>query len=75
MFDSFRNYQTRLIREYNALAREFQFTTVDARQPIADIQQQLRGHIRRFLSAKKGAARPKPVEAKPVADDKVPSAS
>ena len=76
MFDSFRNYQTRLIREYNALAREFQFTTVDARQPIGDIQHQLRGHIRRFLTAKKGSARPKPLEPKPAApDEKVPSAS
>jgi dTMP kinase len=53
MFDSFRNYQTRLIREYNALAREFRFTTVDARQPIADIQLQLRSHIRRFLRTTK----------------------
>jgi len=76
MFDSFRNYQTRLIREYNALAREFQFTTVDARQPIGDIQHQLRGHIRRFLTAKKGSSRPKPLEPKPAApDEKVPSAS
>jgi dTMP kinase len=77
MFDSFRNYQTRLIREYNALAREFQFTTVDARQPIGDIQQQLRSHIRRFLTAKKGSAPPKPLEPpKPAAaDEKVPSAS
>ncbi len=75
MFDSFRNYQTRLIREYNTLAREFQFTTIDARQPIGDIQQQLRGHIRRFLNAKKGAARPKPVETKPAAEEKLPSAS
>jgi dTMP kinase len=75
MFDSFRNYQTRLIREYNALAREFQFTTVDARQSIGDIQQLLRGHLRRFLNAKKGSARPKPTEMKPPTDEKVPSAS
>ncbi len=74
MFDSFRNYQTHLIREYNALAREFGFTTVDARQPIPDIQRQLRGHIRRFLDARKGGARPKPAEAK-ATDEKLPSAS
>jgi len=75
MFDSFRNYQTRLVREYNALAKEFQFTTIDARQPVADIQTQLRGHVRRFLNAKKGGARPKPLDAKPPTEEKLPSAS
>jgi dTMP kinase len=64
MFDSFRNYQTRLIREYNALAREFRFTTIDARQPIADIQTQLRNHIRRFLRATKEGAKTRGAEAK-----------
>jgi len=62
MFDSFRNYQTRLIREYNALAREFQFTTIDARLPIPEIQEQLRGHVRRLLRARKDGARTKPPE-------------
>jgi dTMP kinase len=66
MFDSFRNYQTRLIREYNALAREFQFTTIDARQPIADIQIQLRNHIRRFLRATKNGTKMRASEAKPL---------
>jgi dTMP kinase len=75
MFDSFRNYQTRLIREYNALAREFTFTTIDARQTIPAIQQQLRGHLRRFLTAKKGLARAKPLEPRTAVDEKVPSAS
>jgi dTMP kinase len=56
IFDSFRNYQTRLIREYNALAREFGFVTIDARQPIDDIQRQLRNHIRRFLKDRKTGA-------------------
>ena len=75
MFDSFRNYQTRLIREYNALAREFHFTTIDARQPIPDIQHQLRNHLRRFLSAKKDSGRGKAVDSRPAADETVPSAS
>ena len=74
IFDSFRRYQTRLIREYNALAREFAFTTVDARQPIADIQRQLRGHIRRFLDARKGGTRLGRAEAK-ASSDKLHSAS
>src|SRR5712692_8225577 len=31
IFESFRRYQSRLIREYNRLAREFRFLTVEAR--------------------------------------------
>lgn len=67
IFESFRAYQTRLIREYNALAREFHFTTIDARQPIDVIQRQLRGTIERFLKARKngGARRSGPEAAGP----------
>lgn len=75
MFDSFRNYQTRLIREYNALAREFHFTTIDARQPIEHIQTSLRGHVRRFLNAKKGGSKTKTVEAQHGEEDKSSSVS
>ncbi|MGH7898292.1 MAG: dTMP kinase, partial [Candidatus Binatia bacterium] len=70
MFDSFRNSQTRLIREYNALAREFKFTTIDARMSIPEIQQQLRGHVRRLLRARKNGARPKPPEGEGKPSDK-----
>src|SRR5215813_9345550 len=50
IFDSFVRYQTRLIREYNRLAREFAFVTVDARAPIDDIQGVLRRHIAAYLA-------------------------
>jgi len=50
IFDSFRRYQRRLIEEYNLLAEEFGFVRVDARQPIARIQDELRGHIGQFLA-------------------------
>jgi len=49
IFDSFVRYQTRLIREYNRLAREFSFTTVDARKPVDHIQADLRRHITAYL--------------------------
>jgi dTMP kinase len=49
IYDSFRSYQTKLQREYNALADEFGFRTVDARQPIDKIQQELRRQIGTFL--------------------------
>lgn len=49
IFESFVRYQGRLIREYNRLAREFSFVTIDARQRIESIQSQLRGHIDGYL--------------------------
>jgi dTMP kinase len=68
IFDSFRNYQTRLIREYNALAKEFDFITLDARQPVEVIQLNLRTHIGRFLKKRKVGSREVPAPPKPVAE-------
>ncbi len=53
IFDSFRHYQSRLIREYNRLAQVFRFTTVDARRPIETIQTDLRRHISAYLNQSK----------------------
>jgi thymidylate kinase len=44
-----------LIREYNRLAREFRFTTVDARKSIDQIQGDLRRHISAYLERSKSA--------------------
>jgi dTMP kinase len=55
IFDSFRHYQTRLIRGYNRLAQEFRFVTVDACRPIETIQADLRQHISAYLSRSKRA--------------------
>ena len=49
MFDSFTRYQTQLIGEYNRLARQHRFVTVDARKTIDEIQAELRGHIAAYL--------------------------
>lgn len=49
IFDSFRNYQQRLITEYNRLAREFGFLTVDARRSVDEIQAELRHHVSNYL--------------------------
>jgi dTMP kinase len=57
IFDSFRRYQARLIREYDRMAREFSFVTVDARRTVEEIQGDLRSHIGRYLS---GEATPAP---------------
>jgi len=56
IFESFQRYQRRLIEEYNALAREFEFITVDARRPIDEIQAVLRGHITEYLAGAGRAA-------------------
>jgi dTMP kinase len=58
LFESFCNYQRRLIREFNALAKEFSFTTIDARKSPQYIQTKLRSHIGDFLRQRKGAPRP-----------------
>jgi dTMP kinase len=50
IYDSFRSYQVKLMREYNQLAEEFGFRVVDGRQPIDLIQQELRRQIGAFLA-------------------------
>jgi dTMP kinase len=52
IYDSFRTYQSRLLREYASLAEEFGFRTLDARMDIERIQQALRRQIGAFLTAK-----------------------
>jgi dTMP kinase len=51
IYDNFRAYQSKLLREYNSLADEFQFRIIDARRPIHLIQDELRRQIQAFLSA------------------------
>ncbi len=53
IFESFRRYQTRLIREYNQLSTDFGFVTVDARRSIDKIQNELRRHIAEYLQQPK----------------------
>lgn len=49
IYESFVRYQAWLLREYDELAREFDFVTVDARPPVETIQEALRRHVRRHL--------------------------
>jgi dTMP kinase len=55
IFESFCNYQRRLIREFNALAREFNFITIDARKSPETIQRKLHDNIGSFLRDHKAA--------------------
>ena len=49
IYDSFRAYQNKLLREYSSMADEFHFRVVDARRPIGRIQDELRRHVSAFL--------------------------
>jgi len=49
IFDSFQNYQRRIIAEYKHLARDFAFITIDARESINKIQAELRAHVSEYL--------------------------
>lgn len=49
IYDSFRTYQNKLLREYSALSEEFGFRVLDARQSIETIQTQLQQQIGAFL--------------------------
>jgi dTMP kinase len=60
IFDSFQRYQSRLIREYNRLSREFHFVSIDARQPIEHIQGELRRRISDYLNRSKVETAPGP---------------
>jgi dTMP kinase len=49
IYDSFRTYQNRLLREYASMADEFSFRVVDARRSIDRIQDELRKQVGAFL--------------------------
>ena len=49
IYDSFRAYQQKLLREYTSMADEFQFRTLDARRSIDKIQDELRRQVQAFL--------------------------
>src|SRR5215211_1605160 len=50
IYDSFRAYQNKLLREYNSMADEFKFRIVDARRDVQTIQDDLRRQVQEFLA-------------------------
>jgi dTMP kinase len=48
-YDSFIRYQTKLLREFNRMAKQYGFKTVDARRDVPAIQLDLRREIARHL--------------------------
>jgi len=53
LFESFRKYQWRLIREYNRMASEFGFVTVNASLPMEEIQARIRRKVQALLDERK----------------------
>jgi dTMP kinase len=49
IYDSFRAYQQKLLREYQSMADEFHFRVVDARRSVNRIQDELRKQVAAFL--------------------------
>jgi dTMP kinase len=58
IYDSFRAYQNKLLREYASMADEFHFRTVDARRSIQHIQEELRKQVTAFLEEEEKPAEP-----------------
>jgi dTMP kinase len=58
IYDSFRTYQNRLLREYSSMADEFHFRVVDARRSIDRIQDELRRNVAAFLESTERPAEP-----------------
>src|ERR687886_459350 len=58
IYDSFRTYQQKLLREYASMADEFHFRVVDARRSIDRIQDELRRQVGTFLESSEKPAEP-----------------
>ncbi|HEY7086971.1 MAG TPA: dTMP kinase [Tepidisphaeraceae bacterium] len=56
IYDSFITYQTELTEQFDAMAEEYQFTTLDAREQPQAIQRQLRRAVGAYLSSSNGLA-------------------
>src|SRR5947209_18045799 len=51
IYDSFRAYQSKLLKEYASMADEFHFRLVDARRSVDRNQEELRKNVAAFLEA------------------------
>src|SRR5437868_1471787 len=49
IYDSFRTYQNKMLREYSSMADEFHFRVLDARRSVVQIQDELRRQVAAFL--------------------------
>src|SRR5471030_2894246 len=54
IYDSFRAYQKKLLKEYGSMSDEFHFRNLDARRSIDRIQKELRRQVEEFLEPTDG---------------------
>jgi len=57
IYDSFRTYQNRLLKEYASMSDEYHFRVVDARRSVERIQEELRRQVAGFLEPQVGSLR------------------
>ncbi len=48
LYDSFCNYQSALLQEFDLMAEEFNFTVIDANRSVNEVFEDLRSHIRKL---------------------------
>jgi len=53
LFDSFANYQSTLIKEYDKLVREFDFETVEADKSVEEIHEKIKEKVKEVLGGPK----------------------
>jgi len=70
MYDSFKKYQRQLIQSYDDMAEKYRFEVLDARQPVEEIQNDLRARIQKILPPKKGMISLPPIRSKAANSDK-----
>jgi dTMP kinase len=58
IYESFRTYQNKLLREYSSMGDEFHFRVVDARRSVDRIQDELRKNVAAFLESSEKPADP-----------------
>jgi thymidylate kinase len=61
LYESFVNYQRRIIGELDALAREYRFETLDATLSVDEIAEDLETRVSRLLETRAGALDGRPV--------------
>lgn len=59
LFDSFVNYQSRLVAEYEKLAKEYSFETIDATKTVDEIQEKIREKVKEVLGKPKAVIKPR----------------
>jgi hypothetical protein len=72
MYESFRKYQTDLLKQFDVLAEEYKFEVIDASADVRTIFEQLRDGVSRVLTGEPLFSIPKPKPAEQAAPETPP---